>query len=152
MWPNPHFPADLVTFTEEILNGKLNLFFFLQWFFNESFPIHHYKLFSTLFHLYDLCVHFDQECCSICHCWVLKPFLKLYIRMIKIYQLVSVSLKIQLHCCSYQWCKSFHLFLRFFCHYQKISKVLQKLLVFQIYYQFFIVKNSNLIPGIFYFR
>ena len=24
MWPNPHFPADLVTFTEEILNEKLN--------------------------------------------------------------------------------------------------------------------------------
>ena len=24
MWPNPQFPADLVTFTEEILNGKLD--------------------------------------------------------------------------------------------------------------------------------
>ena len=24
MWPNPLFPADLVTFTEEILNGKLH--------------------------------------------------------------------------------------------------------------------------------
>ena len=24
MWPNPPFPADLVTFTEEILNGKLH--------------------------------------------------------------------------------------------------------------------------------
>ena len=24
MWPNPQFPADLVTFTEEILNAKLN--------------------------------------------------------------------------------------------------------------------------------
>ena len=23
MWPNPQFPADLVTFAEEILNGKL---------------------------------------------------------------------------------------------------------------------------------
>ena len=23
MWPNPHVPGDLVTFTEEILNGKL---------------------------------------------------------------------------------------------------------------------------------
>ena len=23
MWPNPHFPADLVTFTEEIRYGKL---------------------------------------------------------------------------------------------------------------------------------
>ena len=24
MWPNPRFPADLVTFTESILNGKLH--------------------------------------------------------------------------------------------------------------------------------
>ena len=24
MWPNPLFPEDLVTFTEEILNGKLH--------------------------------------------------------------------------------------------------------------------------------
>ena len=24
MWPNPQFPADLFTFTEEILNGKLH--------------------------------------------------------------------------------------------------------------------------------
>ena len=23
MWSNPHFPLDMVTFTEEILNGKL---------------------------------------------------------------------------------------------------------------------------------
>ena len=29
MWPNPQFPADLVSFTEEILNGKTS--FFLQW-------------------------------------------------------------------------------------------------------------------------
>ena len=26
MWPNPQFPADLVTFTEENLNGKLKFF------------------------------------------------------------------------------------------------------------------------------
>ena len=26
MWPNEQFPADLVTFTEEILNGKLYIF------------------------------------------------------------------------------------------------------------------------------
>ena len=26
MWPNSQFPADLVTFTEEILNGKLQFF------------------------------------------------------------------------------------------------------------------------------
>ena len=27
MWPNPQFPADLVTFTEEILNGKLHFLY-----------------------------------------------------------------------------------------------------------------------------
>ena len=26
MWPNSQFPADLVTFTEEILNGKFQFF------------------------------------------------------------------------------------------------------------------------------
>ena len=25
MWPNPQFPADFATFTEEILNGKFHL-------------------------------------------------------------------------------------------------------------------------------
>ena len=25
MWPNPQVPADLVTFNEEVLNGKFNL-------------------------------------------------------------------------------------------------------------------------------
>ena len=24
MWPNPQYPGDLVTFTEDILNGKLD--------------------------------------------------------------------------------------------------------------------------------
>ena len=24
MWPNPQYPVDLVTFTEEFLNGKLH--------------------------------------------------------------------------------------------------------------------------------
>ena len=27
MWPIPQFPADLVTFTEEILNGKLHFLY-----------------------------------------------------------------------------------------------------------------------------
>ena len=30
MWSNPQFPADLVTFTEEILNGKLH-FLCIDW-------------------------------------------------------------------------------------------------------------------------
>ena len=27
MWPNPQFPADLFTFTEEILTGKLHFLY-----------------------------------------------------------------------------------------------------------------------------
>ena len=27
MWPNPQFSADLVTFTEEILNGKIHFLY-----------------------------------------------------------------------------------------------------------------------------
>ena len=27
MWPNPHFPADLVTFSENILNLKIEAMF-----------------------------------------------------------------------------------------------------------------------------
>ena len=27
MWPNQQFPADLITFTEEILNGKLHFLY-----------------------------------------------------------------------------------------------------------------------------
>ena len=31
MWPNPQFPADLVTFTEKILNGKLHFLCSEKW-------------------------------------------------------------------------------------------------------------------------
>ena len=34
MWPNPQKTAALVTFTEEILNGKLH--FFVQWYRKQS--------------------------------------------------------------------------------------------------------------------
>ena len=48
MWPNPQFPADLVTFTEEILDEKLN---FLRSEFQHSHPLpfrssHSYMLFK----------------------------------------------------------------------------------------------------------
>ena len=37
MWPNPQFPADLVTFTEEILNGKLHFLCSVKfWFLKTS--------------------------------------------------------------------------------------------------------------------
>ena len=36
MWPNPQFPVDLVTFTEEILNGKLHFFAMI----GEAWPDH----------------------------------------------------------------------------------------------------------------
>ena len=46
MWPNPQFPADLITFTKEILNGKLHfcavlITVFLGYFF-LSFPFSFY--------------------------------------------------------------------------------------------------------------
>ena len=31
MLPNPHFPADLVTFTEKNLNGKLHFLYKVTW-------------------------------------------------------------------------------------------------------------------------
>ena len=41
MWPNPQFPADVVTFTEEILNGKLhflsNVNYLMSSFFHSLF-------------------------------------------------------------------------------------------------------------------
>ena len=37
MWPNPQSPADLVTFTEEILNGKL------QFLCSDSRPVSYTK-------------------------------------------------------------------------------------------------------------
>ena len=37
MWPNPQLPANLVTFIEEILNGKLNfLCIDPRWFWKDS--------------------------------------------------------------------------------------------------------------------
>ena len=37
MWPNPQETADLITFTEEILNGKLNFLCSLNWKTNDIF-------------------------------------------------------------------------------------------------------------------
>ena len=71
--------------------------------------------------------------------------------MIKIYQLVSISLKIQLRCCSHQWFKRFHFISKIFLALSKISEALQKMMVFKIYFQFFIVSNSRIIPSLFYF-
>ena len=30
MWPDPQFPADLVTFTKEIFNGKLHVLYIVS--------------------------------------------------------------------------------------------------------------------------
>ena len=42
MWPNPQFPADLVTLSEKILNGKLHFFncvsLLCYWHFLKVFP------------------------------------------------------------------------------------------------------------------
>ena len=42
MWPNPQIPADLLTFTEEILNGKLRVFFVV-----EEVMLPHWSLLSN---------------------------------------------------------------------------------------------------------
>ena len=34
MWPNPQFPADLVAFTEEMLNGKLHFLYNIWYIFS----------------------------------------------------------------------------------------------------------------------
>ena len=39
MWPNPQFRADLVTFTEEILQGKLHFFGSENGYFVTTFTI-----------------------------------------------------------------------------------------------------------------
>ena len=39
MWPNPQFCADLVTFTEEILNGKLHFLYRVGKIFREVYMI-----------------------------------------------------------------------------------------------------------------
>ena len=38
MWPNPQLPADLVTFTEEFLNGKLHFLCNVSKIYDETFP------------------------------------------------------------------------------------------------------------------
>ena len=40
MWSNPQFPVDLVTFTEEILNGKLHFLCCDTWTLNRSFTVY----------------------------------------------------------------------------------------------------------------
>ena len=45
MRPNPQENADLVTFTEEILNGKLH--FILQWYLQEVKPYIQLRRFSV---------------------------------------------------------------------------------------------------------
>ena len=39
MWPNPQFPADLVTFTEEILHGKLYFLWSAMKFFPNGYAV-----------------------------------------------------------------------------------------------------------------
>ena len=38
MWPNPQFPADLVTFTQEILNRKIHFLYSGSNLVNQSLP------------------------------------------------------------------------------------------------------------------
>ena len=52
MWPNPQLPPDLVTFTEEILNGKLNFFPVTL---DEGRPYLYLNVFYTFDSIYLLC-------------------------------------------------------------------------------------------------
>ena len=50
MWPNSQFPADLVTFTEKILNGKLHFLCSARWYIHLSLNI--ISTYLVLVHLF----------------------------------------------------------------------------------------------------
>ena len=54
MWPNPQEYVDLVTFTEEIFNGKLH--FFVQWF----FPVSSWVINRPVFKPARILMHFGE--------------------------------------------------------------------------------------------
>ena len=47
MWPNPQFPADFVTFTEETLNGKLH-FLCIEWIIKIIYEVLNSRLTSVV--------------------------------------------------------------------------------------------------------
>ena len=59
MWPNLQFPADLVTFTEEVLNGKF--IFFVAWLWKFVLLFHLNKIFSSHSFLSDLIRYFHKD-------------------------------------------------------------------------------------------
>ena len=81
MWPNPKFPADLVTFTEETLNRKLYFLYSVK----ENQPVHFQRNtiiqflyddrifsvarlihhFSSTFHMYTHQKSFPPECVNL---------------------------------------------------------------------------------------
>ena len=63
MLPNPQFPADLVTFTKEVLNGKLH-FLCSIWVFKEY--QNHCSFHGTFTSILDLFHHFLRLCCGSC--------------------------------------------------------------------------------------
>ena len=64
MWPNPQIPADLVTFTEEILNRKLN--FLCSNLYSKTFTVHYFNFPETL-------VLNHLECCLV-QIWDMQYF------------------------------------------------------------------------------
>ena len=63
MWPNPQFLADLVTFTEEILNGKLH--FFVQFLSNAFLVIKFWIIFWSGYARVTGSVGRIEYCCKI---------------------------------------------------------------------------------------
>ena len=49
MWPNPQFPADLVTFTEEMLNEKLRFLWKESYWFRKILASHVVIIFTNIF-------------------------------------------------------------------------------------------------------
>ena len=58
MWPNPQVAADLVTFTEEILNGKLQFLCSVSWFtrFGTNWDLGNFKKISEMLGITGKCL------------------------------------------------------------------------------------------------
>ena len=79
MWPNPLETADLVTFTEEILNGKLH--FFVQWMLRRPLKSFHtvFRDISETVIIFCKTLIIYMKAFSIQYIW--QYFIKTWVRM-----------------------------------------------------------------------
>ena len=116
MWPNPQFPAALIIFTEEILNGKLHFLrsekFLARWYLLELFFMKIANALHTFFNdcRYKLCFGIDVNKTSeskelnICHYWYfstkcLKGCYDLLIMSLNLRDIDILSIKGTDYCC-----------------------------------------------------